>query len=227
MAQRGAVVVAQRNLLEIIKGVNVTGETSVEDMITTKDYIYTRIDGVIKGAQMVNEPVVKDGYVEVRMRVSIYEGTGVAQAVYDEIPEGSPSPEGSSNQNSGGEKEEAIPAGDQTNADTSSRNPVLFNITNPGTWKPSMFPVITDENGKVVLDLSSIYDPTKGKFPKILGITKEVFEAAGWKKGVNTIDLIARQDGKLVLPEGGKRKINWKKIGNTVADIGRFIFKLI
>jgi len=53
MAKRGAIVDAQRNLLEIIKGVNVTSETTVNDMITTRDYIYTRIDGVIKGAQLV------------------------------------------------------------------------------------------------------------------------------------------------------------------------------
>lgn len=231
MAQRGAVVVAQRNLLEIVKGVNVSGETSVEDMITTRDYIYTRIDGVIKGAQMVNEPVVKDGVVQVRMRIALYEGNGLAQAIHDEIPAAEESANGGSNTIPAVTDEKINPVnpenGKETLADTSSQSPVLFNITNPKDWKPSMFPVITDESGNVVLDLTAVYDPSKGKFPKILGITKEIFDAAGWKNGARTIDLVAGKDGKLVIPNSRKGKFNWNKILKTVADIGRFVFKLL
>jgi len=224
MAQRGAVVVAQRNLLEIIKGVNVTGETTVEDMITSKDYIISRVDGVIKGAQMVGEPMLKDGFVEVRMRVSIYEGTGLAQAVYDELPDSSAS---SDTQPSGKDvqKEEANPVSRKDTA--GAQDPVVFSISNPKDWNPSMFPVVTDESGNVVLDLSKIYDPSKGKFPKILGLTKEIFDAAGWKKGASAIDAVAKSDGKLVIPNSQKSKINWKKVLNTMATVGRFVLKLI
>jgi hypothetical protein len=55
MATRGAVVVAQRNLLEIVKGVHVQGETTVEDMMTKRDLITTRVEGIVKGAQ-INHP---------------------------------------------------------------------------------------------------------------------------------------------------------------------------
>lgn len=226
MAQRGAVVVAQRNLLEIIKGVNVTGETTVEDMITSKDYIISRVDGVIKGAQMVGEPMLKDGFVEVRMRVSIYEGTGLAQAVYDELPDSSASPAPDAQPSGKVVEKEENKAVSKTDT-ASAQEPVVFSISNPKDWNPSMFPIVTDENGNVVLDLSKIYDPSKGKFPKILGLTKEIFDAAGWKKGASAIDAVANKDGKLVIPNSQKSKINWKKVLNTMATVGRFVLKLI
>lgn len=232
MANRGAVVVAQRNLLEIIKGVNVTGETTVEDMITTKDYIYTRVDGVIKGAQTIGEPIVKDGYIEVRMRVPLYERNGLAPALYSDIPafqksavagQGGDSDNGMGGRTPGSGSSQAGSPGGGTAGDY---NPLLFNITNPQSWNPSMFPLVTDESGNVVMDMSKIYDPTKGKFPQVLGLTKDIFDAAGWKKGADAIDAVAQPDGKLVIPNSQKGKINWGKVLNTVADIGRFVIRL-
>jgi hypothetical protein len=105
--------------------------------------------------------------------------------------------------------------------------PMLFNIVNPKEWKPSMFPVITDENGNLILNLASVYDPSKGRFPEILGLAKDVFSTAGWKKGAEVVDLIAKPDGKLVLQKSGKSKFNWKKLGNKLAEIGKFIIKLL
>ena len=67
MAITGAKVVAQRNLLEIIKGVHITSETIVEDMITQNDKIKTQIEGVIKGAQMKGDPVFNGDLVEVTL----------------------------------------------------------------------------------------------------------------------------------------------------------------
>ncbi len=230
MAQRGAVVVAQRNLLEIIKGVNVTGETTVEDMITSRDFIYSRVDGVIKGAQIVGEPVMKEGFVEVRMKVKMYEASGLAPAIIDELP-------AAATDSSGLPQGEGLPvSGSETNdnggkqlADTSGKpnKPILFNVVNPKDWKPSMFPVITDEKGNLVLNLASVYDPAKGKFPEILGLAKEVFSKAGWNKGAEVVDLVAKPDGRLVLQKAGKSKFNWSKVAKTLADIGKFIFKLL
>ncbi len=230
MAQRGAVVVAQRNLLEIIKGVNVTGETTVEDMITTRDFIYSRVDGVIKGAQLVGEPVLKDGFVEVRMRVKMYEASGLAPAIIDELPgvgsDSSGNPQGGESPRSDSESNDN---GGKFVADTTGKlnKPMLFNIVNPKDWKPSMFPVITDEKGNLVLNLASVYDPAKGKFPEILGLAKEVFSRAGWTKGAEVVDLVAKPDGRLVLQKAGKSKFNWSKVASTLADIGKFIFKLL
>lgn len=58
-ATTAAKVAAQRNLLEIIKGVRITSETTVQDAMLTQDIIRTRIDGMLRGAFPVGEPYVE------------------------------------------------------------------------------------------------------------------------------------------------------------------------
>ena len=55
MAERAAVVVAQRNMLEVINGVRIMGDTIVEMGMTRCDHIRTAVDGFLKGAQTVYE----------------------------------------------------------------------------------------------------------------------------------------------------------------------------
>jgi len=59
LARRAAVVDAQRNLLEIIKGVKVDSQTTVENFMVTQDVIRTNVSGVVKGARIVKESVEK------------------------------------------------------------------------------------------------------------------------------------------------------------------------
>ena len=70
-----AKVAAQRNLLEIIKGVRITSQTTVQDAMLVEDVIRTRIDGMLKGAYMAGEPFVEmvDGtpVVTVTMKVCL------------------------------------------------------------------------------------------------------------------------------------------------------------
>jgi hypothetical protein len=74
-ATTAAKVAAQRNLLEIIKGVRITSQTTVQDAMLVEDVIRTRIDGMLKGAYMVGEPFVEiaDGapVVTVTMKVCL------------------------------------------------------------------------------------------------------------------------------------------------------------
>lgn len=58
-ATTAAKVAAQRNLLEIIKGVKITSETTVQDAMLTQDVIKTRIEGMLKGAFPVGDPYVE------------------------------------------------------------------------------------------------------------------------------------------------------------------------
>lgn len=63
---------AQRNLLEMIQGVNIDSETTVENFITTSDIIRTNVQGVLRGAYPVGEPVYKaDGSCEVTYAIKI------------------------------------------------------------------------------------------------------------------------------------------------------------
>ncbi len=65
MAERAAFVVAIRNLLETVKGVRVDSETTVENFMTRNDVIRTRVDGIVRGAQIVKTQYLSDGSVEV------------------------------------------------------------------------------------------------------------------------------------------------------------------
>lgn len=65
MAVRAAQVVAYRNLLEVVKGVQVDSETVVENFMTKSDIIRTRVDGIVKGARIVKTDYMSDGSVEV------------------------------------------------------------------------------------------------------------------------------------------------------------------
>ncbi len=71
-AIRSATVVAQRNLLEIIKGIHLYGETTVKDGMLKDDLIKTRVEGFLKGAYKCGERYyATEGYAEVCLRVRL------------------------------------------------------------------------------------------------------------------------------------------------------------
>ncbi len=216
MATRGAIVVAQRNLLEIIEGVNVVSETTVKDMTVQNDYIYTRIDGIVKGARQHGEPVEKDGMIEVTMRIPMYENNGLASAVYDDV------------KNLPGVGTRKLPA-DLIVKDGEIPNGLVFNFKGK-QFDPSMFPMVIDQNGKVLLDLTQFYDPAEGKFPKILSGTKDLFTELSFSKGTQVIDVLESYKGKIVIDDETVKKINWDKIQkgfSTAGKILKFILTVI
>ncbi len=224
MAKRGAIVDAQRNLLEITKGVQVTSETKVQDLITTSDYIYSRVDGVIKNAQQVGEAIEKDGVIQVTMRIPIYDQKGLAPVLHEQAVK-KMSSMGSIKPITNETSEETQPA-NSINEITDMSN-LVFNL-NGKKYDPSMFPVVMDENNNILLDYSKIYDPKKGKFPKIVSAGKSILEAFGVKKGVEVLNVIESADGKIKIDTSKvKNKINWAKIGNVAATIGKFALALV
>lgn len=66
-ARRAAEVAVQRTLLETIKGVRIDSMTTVENSMLKEDYIRTRVDGIIKGAQTIDEKVEWEGNAPVFM----------------------------------------------------------------------------------------------------------------------------------------------------------------
>jgi len=217
MAVRGAVVVAQRNLLEIINGVRVHGETTVENMITTNDYIYSRVDGIIKGAQMVGEPKEEWGMMVVTLKAPLYQENGLASAVYDGVKE---------QKGDLKDSEAMVKVGEVTDEQAGSLENFVFELGGK-KFDPSLFPVIIDENNNVLLDLYKIYDPKQGKFPKMLQTSREIMSELGIKKGVEIIDVVDSFDGKLVVSEEVKKKINWDKVLKTVTTVGKALMLLI
>jgi len=71
MAERAAMVVALRNLLEVVKGVRVDSETVVENFVTKSDVIRTRVDGIVRGAMPVKKQYLSDGSVEITVAMNM------------------------------------------------------------------------------------------------------------------------------------------------------------
>lgn len=76
MARRAAVVDAYRQLAEVVNGVQVDSETTVEQMMLTSDIVKTRISAVIKGAVIVSEGELSGGGYSVTMELPLFGGTG-------------------------------------------------------------------------------------------------------------------------------------------------------
>jgi len=72
MALRAAKVDAYRNLLEITKGVRVDSTTTIKDFTVASDVINTQVDGLVKGAVVVDQQYMSDGTVEVRLRMPLF-----------------------------------------------------------------------------------------------------------------------------------------------------------
>lgn len=72
MALRAAKVDAYRNLLEMTKGVQVDSRTTIKDFTVESDVINTQIEGLVKGAQVVDQQYMSDGTVEVKLRMPLY-----------------------------------------------------------------------------------------------------------------------------------------------------------
>ncbi|MFH0802741.1 MAG: hypothetical protein V2A78_10220 [bacterium] len=92
-ARRAAVVDAQRNLGEIIKGVNIDSETTVKNLELESDVVHTRMQAFIKGAQILSEKQNVDGSYEVIMSVPMYGDDSLGQIVYPEVKDVAPAPE--------------------------------------------------------------------------------------------------------------------------------------
>jgi hypothetical protein len=72
MVLRAAKVDAHRNLLEITKGVRVDSRNVIKDFTVENDVVNTQVEGLIKGAQVVDQQYMSDGTVEVRLRMPLY-----------------------------------------------------------------------------------------------------------------------------------------------------------
>ena len=235
MAIQGARVDAQRKLLETVKGVNVKGETTVKDMITTSDEVKTRVEGVLVGAYSVGDPVVKDGVAEVIMKIDIYGPKGLAGAVHDEIIKDATAARGMANEENvttayAGNESTKLDSDSLTvnssSTTTLNEKPLVFNL-NGKKIDPSMFPVVVGPDGSLLLDMAKIYDPKKGNMPKYVKVAKEICNTMGFKKGSNVLNVLDASNGKITIDAASVKKVNWKKIGYTIGKITKFLLLFI
>ena len=71
-AKRAAMMDAQRNLAEIVKGVQVSSESTMRDLELESDIVRTRIDAIIKGMSEVSSQYLSDGTYEVVLEMPLF-----------------------------------------------------------------------------------------------------------------------------------------------------------
>jgi len=72
MTERAAKVDAYRNAVEIVNGVRVSAESTVQNFTVTSDIVKTRIDGFVQGAQQVDIKYMSDGAIEIFLSIPIF-----------------------------------------------------------------------------------------------------------------------------------------------------------
>jgi hypothetical protein len=148
IALRAAQANALHNLLEITKGVQVDSATSIKDFTVESDVIDTQVNGLVKGALIVDYQYMPDGTAEVRLRLPLY--ANLAQIIMPLAVAKPPAALAPT---------ESIPA-PAVKASESPSVPVVYTgmvVDARGIQvRPAMFPRIFDEDGKDVYDLANI-----------------------------------------------------------------------
>jgi len=67
MAREAALVTAERNLAKIIHGAYISSKTTVKNAAVADDEIQSRVDGLVRGATVVEERELEDGSYEVAL----------------------------------------------------------------------------------------------------------------------------------------------------------------
>lgn len=94
LASTAAKADAYRKVGELINGVRVEGETTVEKMLTTQDSIRLRVDATIKGAKIIDETFLSDGGYRVTVQVPMFGASNsLASAVFERTSTVEPFPD--------------------------------------------------------------------------------------------------------------------------------------
>ena len=94
LAVQAAKADAYRKLAELVNGVHVDGETTIEKMLTTTDVVKLRVSAMIKGAKIVNETFLSDGGYRVVVQVPLFGvSNSLAAAVFEKNSEVEPFPD--------------------------------------------------------------------------------------------------------------------------------------
>ena len=213
LARRAAIVDAQRNLAEIIKGVQIDSETILENLSVSSDIVRSKVSGLIQGARIIDEGLNADGSYFVKMRVPMYGAqNSIASAALPEIrdniaPEPLPGVD---------VKDTALSVQDVKELQRANYTGVVVNAEGMGL-EPTFSPVIYDINGRIVYGIRNLdYDYAisqgmvayantldKAKNGNRAGDNPLVVQAIGIRGGRNSVNkvnvVVSVEDGDRIL----------------------------
>lgn len=76
LAQRAAVTIARRNLLEVVKGVRLDSTTKVENFLVTDDRVNSAVQGVLQNALVEEVVLLPDGSYQATVSTALTENLG-------------------------------------------------------------------------------------------------------------------------------------------------------
>ncbi len=201
MAEKGATAIAQRNLLEIVKGMQITSSTkgrtkkvnSVEYFMTENDKISTKINGVLKNATKVGKTKFENGYAVVTMQAPIYQGNSIASSVAKEKNIRKTKPY-------------------QTML-------IYYFVVQTKKHKQLIFPKIYDKKGKLLFDFEDIYQKDVNNFPTTEQLTNSELEKFKKDKNIQIINLKEDKKGNFRYYD---KELKWAKIKTEAINGKKF-----
>ncbi len=189
-AIRAAKVDALRNLVEAVKAVRITSETTVSNNMVGSDVIRTKVEAMVRGAQQVGDvKYLSDASVEMTMSVPM---SGIMDVVLPTTATAAPPPAGEATAATG-VPAEAVPAEAAPVAPAIVGQPItgLIIDTRGLGIKPSMSPRVLADDGSV------LYGP--GKYPRDFAVTQGV---VGYHKDIEAAKGDARVAGNPLTIKG-------------------------
>lgn len=124
MARQAAIADAYRNMASVTKGVRINGQTSVKNFMTESDEVRLKVDGFIRGAEIVSEKQLEDRSYEVILQSPLTGVDGLISGLRGELLTANP--------------DTSAPLGDVTG--------LLIDARGLGV-QPAMSPKVYDEDG--------------------------------------------------------------------------------
>ena len=213
MSRLAAIMDAQRNLLGIIKGVQVDSDTLMEELIVKSDTVKRSIGGLLQGAQIIDEGMNADGSYYVKMSVPLYGATGsLAAATLPEIVKDiTPTPIPVVNTKTTVLKEQEV-----KKVRSASYTGVIVDAGGMGL-EPTFSPVIYDTNGRAVYGISNI-NPDLAISNGMVGYTNSVENATGGSRAGSN-PLVVKASGV----RGGKNSVNPVNVVVSPEDADRIL----
>lgn len=217
MAERAAVVNAQRNLLEIVKGVRINSETRVENYMTKYDVVNSSVKGIVVGARQIG-PAQWDstrGIAQVELELALVGPQSLAEAIEPALAAA---------------RSERIPEMTPAVEEFFRQYSALVIEARDTTLKPALFPRIYDEDGNLLLDTEQALGHTGRTAVHYIRQLDELLNRPEFSRQplvVKLRQIRGRLGADIVLSRQDADRLRWLKDGaRFLLEAGRLIIRL-
>ena len=213
LARRAAIVDAQRNLAEMIKGVQIDSDTLMQDLVIKNDTVSAKVSALVNGYRIVDEGVNPDGSYFVKLSVPMFGMTNsVAAIAIPEIPKPAvPEPMPKVDV-----KKTELPKTVVKEMQTATFTGVIVDASGMGL-EATFSPVILDANGRGIYGMKNIdpdYAISKGMVEYSVSRDKAI---ASSRAGASPLVV------KAIAVKGGKNSANKVNVVVSAADGDRIL----